>query len=116
MVSRLKKSCIVAPAKARWNSVRRFMEVMATMVLVTVVPMLAPMMMGTALVTVSAPPATMPTTIEVVLDELWISEVASRPIIRPITGLVVVAISCSLNPLPSILKAAPNRAIAHRKM
>ena len=58
----------------------------------------------------------MPTTMEVVLDELWISEVASRPIISPITGLVVVAISCWLNSLPISLKAAPKRAMANRKM
>ena len=57
----------------------------------------------------------MPTTMDVVLDELWISDVASSPIISPTTGLVVVAMSCLLNSLPISLKAAPNRAMAHRK-
>ena len=47
--------------------------------------------------------------IEVELDELWISEVASRPIISPTTGLVVVAMSCWLNPLPINLKASLDR-------
>ena len=57
----------------------------------------------------------MPTTIEVVLDELWISEVASRPIIRPITGLESIDSRLLLKSLPSSLKAAPNRAMAVRK-
>ena len=44
----LKKSCMVAAVNASRNSSLRRTEPRATMVLVTVVPMLAPMIIGTA--------------------------------------------------------------------
>ena len=61
--------------------------------LVTVVPILAPMTMGMAHPTVRASAATRPTTMDVVLEELWIRDVDSSPIIKPMIGLVVVLIN-----------------------
>ena len=65
------------------------------MVLVSEVPILAPMISGMAM-GIGRPPATMPTMIEVTVLELWISAVATRPIIRPTSGLVAKAKSCLL--------------------
>jgi hypothetical protein len=63
--------------------------------------------MGIALATFNAPPATNPTTIEVVDEEDWMMEVARIPMNRPTKGLVVVAISVSAKPLPNILSEVP---------
>jgi hypothetical protein len=65
------------------------------------------MMIGIALATFNAPPATNPTTIEVVDEEDWMREVARIPMNRPTRGFVVVAISVSAKPLPNILRDAP---------
>jgi hypothetical protein len=54
-----------------------------TRLLVTEVPMLAPMMIGIAPSTVSAPAATSATVSEVVVDELWTSVVPRMPANRP---------------------------------
>ena len=78
---------------------------MDTIVLVVVVPMFAPMIMGIASWIVSASDATSPTTIVVVVDELWIRLVARKPMIRPATGSAAVFSNCSANPRPPILKA-----------
>ncbi len=75
--------------------------------MVTEVPILAPMIMGMALLTFRTPPPTKPTTIAVVDEEDWIKEVARIPINKPATGLEVVAIRASANPLPNIFKASP---------
>lgn len=53
------------------------------MVLVTEVPMLAPIMMGMALCTVSCPAPTRPTTMEVLVEEDCTRTVAKIPTIRP---------------------------------
>jgi hypothetical protein len=113
--SRLKKSCMVAPAKERRNSSRRLTAVMATIVFVTVVPMLAPMMRGIAFRTVRASAATSPTTREVVVEELWIRAVAIMPTISPITGSVVLVIRASEKSFPKSLKAAPMSPMETRK-
>jgi hypothetical protein len=52
--------------------------------------MLAPIMMGMADGISRTPPATIPTTIDVVDDDDWIIEVERIPIKRPTIGLVVV--------------------------
>ena len=70
-LSQLKKSWTVAPAIARRNSSGRVMWPIETIVLVTVVPMLAPMMTGTAFASGSVPVATSVTTSAVVVDEDW---------------------------------------------
>jgi hypothetical protein len=88
---------------------------MATMVLVVVVPMLAPMMMGTANSMVSAPEATNPTTIVVVVEELWIMLVARNPMRSPASGSDAVLRSCSARPLPLILNAALINSILAKK-
>ena len=98
----LNMSCTVAPEKANLtkNTCLRFqifyvnvksfpsdlndslsaIWVKDTMVLVTEVPMLDPMTMGTAVVTVSAPAPTMATTMEVKVELLWTSTVPRMPI------------------------------------
>jgi len=73
------------------------------------------MIMGIALVTFNAPPATSPTTIEVVEEEDWMIEVARIPMNRPTKGLVVVAIRVSANPFPNILREVPISSRLKRK-
>ena len=51
--------------------------------LVTVVPMLAPMTMGIALGMVRLPPPTRATTTDVVAEELWTTDVERIPTTRP---------------------------------
>ena len=82
-----------------------------TKVLVTVVPMFAPMSIGMA-VAIGRPPAHRPTMIEVTVLEDWISAVASRPIIKATSGFEAKENSSSawppvaiLNPLPTTLTA-----------
>jgi hypothetical protein len=65
------------------------------------------MMIGMALVTFRAPPATNPTTIDVVVEEDWIREVARIPMNKPTNGLVVVSIRVSARPFPNILRDVP---------
>ena len=74
---------------------------------VTDVPMLAPMMMGMALTTFKAPPATRPTTMDVVEEEDWMMDVDRIPMNKPTSGFVVVWIRFSASPFPNIFKEAP---------
>ena len=101
----LKKSWTVDAAKALWNSAGRVTWPMETSVFVVVVPIFAPMTMGTASSMVRAPEATSPTTMVVVVEELWMIPVATNPRMRPATGSDTVLMSCSANPRPAILKA-----------
>ena len=55
----------------------------ATMLLVTDVPILAPMIMGIAWVTESTSAPTKPTTMLVLVEELWTKTVAKMPTMRP---------------------------------
>ena len=103
----LKKSCTVAPANARENSFLRPMWPIDTIVLVTVVPIFAPITIGMAFAIERLPPATRPTTMDVVEEEDWIIEVARIPMNRPTIGFVVVAIRVSANPSPNNLREAP---------
>ncbi len=103
--STLKKSCTMEAANARSNSAGRVTCPIDTIVLVVVVPMLAPMITGTASCTVRMSDATSPTTIVVVVEELWIRLVARKPISRPASGSAVVFRSCSASPRPPILNA-----------
>jgi hypothetical protein len=75
------------------------------MVLVIVVPILAPIIMGTALSRVRAPDATMATIMEVVVELLWTIAVLSNPINKLMKGLEVAFIISSIMFLPSRLKA-----------
>jgi hypothetical protein len=65
--------------------------------------------------TVSTPEPTIPTTIEVVVEELWIRLVASIPMNKPTKGLEVVFIRFSAKPLPKPLNAEPIRPMLTRK-
>jgi hypothetical protein len=66
----LKKSCTVAAENARLNSFPRLICPMETIILVTVVPILAPIIMGIAPPKFNAPLLTIPTINAVVVDEL----------------------------------------------
>ena len=73
---------------------------MLTSVFVTVVPMLAPMIIGTAASTLMVPAATSPTIVDVDTEDDWTSTVASTPTKRPARGLLTLSKSCSSTPLP----------------
>jgi len=87
----LKKSWYVPAATARRNSFFRLIKLSDTMVLVIVVPMLAPMMMGMALCKVIDPDATNATTNEVVVELLCNMAVMSNPMNRPVNGFDVAS-------------------------
>ena len=80
---------------------------METIVLVMVVPMLAPMTMGMAPSMEIAPPATMPTISEVVVELLCTSDVARTPINSPTSGKEVAVRIFSENSFPNSLKEWP---------
>jgi hypothetical protein len=88
---------------------------METRVFVVVVPMFAPMTMGTANSMVRVPEATNPTTMVVVVDELWIMPVATKPMSNPATGSDTMLMSCSAKPRPANLKAELIRSILKKK-
>ena len=64
-------------------------SLMDTIQLVTVVPILAPMMMPTAWVRLMMPALTKPTTMTVVAEELWIMAVTAAPTRTPSRRLLV---------------------------
>ena len=103
--STLKKSWTVAAANARLNSFPRFICPMETMMLVTVVPIFAPMIIGIALLRgkkimpVLVVALAIPTMIDVVVEELWNMVVAKIPMNKATKGsLVVVIISLAKSP------------------
>merc|ERR1711892_839450 len=85
--SQLNMSCTLAQAKAFLNCSLSPAWVKATMILVTLVPMLAPMIMGMAVLT-GAPAETSPTMIEVDVEEDWTRTVTRTPIITPTIGFL----------------------------
>ena len=101
-------------AKERRNSAERLIWASETRILVTDVPILAPITMGMALVIFITPLPTIPTTIDVVEEELCIIEVAKIPIKRPTKGLEVVLIKDSANPLPNIFRDAPIKSMLNK--
>ena len=80
---------------------------MATMVLVTEVPMLAPMIMKMAMLTESSSAPTMETMMEVVVEEDWTSTVASTPIRRAEIGLSATSNILAESLPPRSLKPVP---------
>ena len=72
--------------------------------LVTVVPRLAPMIIGTASSAPTTPEATRPTMTEVDTDDDWTSTVASRPTKRPPRGFETPSKRPSTKPAPMVLK------------
>lgn len=114
--STLKKSCTVAAANARLNSAECRTWPSDTSVFVTVVPMLAPMIMGTASSTPTTPAATRPTITEVLADEDWTSTVPRIPTHRPAIGFVTAENSCSWVSAPMISMPASSEETPTRKM
>jgi hypothetical protein len=100
----LKKSWTMLAENARLNSTLLVIWPKDTSVLVMVVPIFAPMIIGIDVSSDNAPPATRPTTIDVVVDELCIRLVATIPIINPANGFDVIWINDSAKPLPNSLK------------
>lgn len=113
----LKKSWQPAIENALSNSSRRPMCANETTVQVTVVPILAPIIIGTALANGRgfSGAATSPTIIDVDTDELCTSVVASTPTKIPTKGFAVrlkklsrKSVPNSLNPSPSPLTPSKN--------
>ena len=97
------------------NSILRVIWVKDTRRAVTDVPILAPIIMGIAFVTFSAPPATKPTTIDVVEEDDCMIEVTRIPIKRPTKGLVVVSINVSARSFPNIFNDVPISSRLNKK-
>ena len=85
----LKKSWTVDAAKALLNSFPFPIYPTETIVFVTVVPMLAPIIIGTAPPIERAPVLAIVTMIDVVVEELWNSVVHNIPINKATKGLLV---------------------------
>jgi hypothetical protein len=88
---------------------------METIMLVTVVPILAPIIMGIAPPKCNAPLLTIPTIKEVVVDELWKMVVERIPINKAINGLLVVDSIFSAKSPPKCFMAVDNPLIPTRK-
>jgi hypothetical protein len=71
-------------------------------------------MIGIALLTVKTPPPTIPTTIEVVEEELCIIDVERIPINNPTRGLEVVLIRVLAKSLPNNLREPPIKSMLKR--
>ena len=95
-------SCTVAAEKALSNSSRLPIWVMATSVLVTEVPILAPISIGTAILSLRPAPPMAATMIEVKVDELCTNTVPRTPIIRPTTGLFCNHGALNISPVNGI--------------
>jgi len=74
------------------------------------------MTMGMAVGTVKTPPATRPTTIDVVEDEDWMRDVARIPMNKPTSGFVVVWIRFSAIPFPNIFTDVPINSRLKKKI
>lgn len=85
----LKKPSYVPADAARLNSFFLLINPKDTMVLVIVVPTLAPMIIGMALSSVIDPEATNATTSAVVVELLWIMAVISKPMKSAVNGFEV---------------------------
>ena len=86
-----------------------------TSVLVTEVPMLAPMTIGMAVSIGMVPPPTSATTREVVVDEDCTRVVARTPTKRPTSGSDALSIRLPTTPPENILKALPSMPMLTRK-
>jgi len=82
------------------NSFFFVIKLRETILLVSVVPILAPIIIGIALCISMEPEATKATIIEVVVELLWISAVISKPIKRLINGFVVTSSIDATVPAP----------------
>ena len=107
MPIRLNQSCTVAAANARLNSSARPMWPRLTRVLVTVVPMLAPITIGIATPT-GRPPATRPTMIDVTVLDDCTRAVVRVPRSTPTKGFVAKAKSRSAPACPPTARRKPS--------
>ena len=82
--------------------------------MVTVVPMFAPIIIGIAPAKLRAPPLTIPTIREVVVDELWNIVVERIPMNNAIKGLLVVVRMFSAKSPPICLIAVDSPLIPIR--
>ncbi len=83
---------------------------------VTVVPMLAPIMMGVACIRVIIPAFTKPSTMTVVAEELWITAVTAVPIPTPTNFLFDILSNIFRSLLPATAsRLRPKAFIAMRK-
>mmetsp|Transcript_5006 Transcript_5006/g.10059 ORF Transcript_5006/g.10059 Transcript_5006/m.10059 type:complete len:208 (-) Transcript_5006:166-789(-) len=112
---RLKQSCTVAAAKANLSSSAFPRKPMDTIVLVTEVPMLAPMMMKIAILTSRTLAPTRDTTIEVVVELDWTKTVAIIPMHKPAIGFSTPPIRLPVLQEPTILAEVPKRSRPKRK-
>ena len=99
---------------ARINSFFLVIKLSDTILLVSVVPILAPIMMGIALCRSNDPEATNATIMEVVVELLWISAVTSRPIKRLIKGLAVTSSIDATVPAPIYPRDVTSRSMETR--
>ena len=83
--------------------------------LVTEVPMLAPMTTGIAVSMDMVPLPTMATTNEVVVEEDWTRVVANTPTNRPTRGFEALWMRSPTKPPLNILKALPRSPMLTRK-
>jgi len=84
-------------------------------VLVTVVPMFAPIIIGTAFLMFSVPAAISPTMVDVVKDEDWTTAVERSPTANPTMGLAVFWIKASATPFPMRKKALDISSMLKKK-
>jgi len=105
----------VAPEKAFMNSCFFVIKLRETKVLVSVVPILAPNIMGIARCISSEPLATMATIMEVVVELLCIMAVTSNPINKLTKGFVVISSMDWAKFLLDVLRPDIRRSIEKRK-
>ena len=98
---------IITPAKARkYMAILKKSFFSATKMPVIVVPMLAPIMMGTACIRVITPAFTRPMTITEVAEELWIMAVTAAPMPTPEKRLPQILPSSFFIPEPALFSSA----------
>ena len=98
-----------------WRNSIKINVPMATMVLVTEVPMLAPMTMNTAVLTESSSAPTREMMMEVVVEEDWTSTVARIPIMSAEIGLSATSNILADDLPPRSLKPVPMMPRVRRK-
>lgn len=111
----LKKSCRVPAAMAFLNSFFLVIYPNDTIVLVRVVPILAPIIIGIALEKLKAPEATTATIMEVLVELLWIMAVINNPMNKLTKGFEVAIKIDSAAPLPNLLTELPTKSIENKK-
>jgi hypothetical protein len=111
----LKKSWYVPAATALRNSFFLFIKPRETIVLVIVVPTLAPIIIGIALCRVREPEATRATTTDVVVELLCNIAVINKPINRPVNGFEVANRIVSVTFFPMYCNDEVIRSRANRK-